>query len=236
MTSYASFLLVILYFVGFSSSWIPTGTLHRFQGGSLLLEAARDDDEEPDLFEYFDPLLSPHAYPDGVSPKNKPVSPTANHRREKTAKFGFDYLSQKQASEEDQRSKEEVNTGDSEDLFSYFDPLLSPHAYPNGVRPDSPPKPLQVESWTGQDPNDKRKKSSRGGKSSVKVGILLMDHGSRNEASNMRLKHLAELYQMKMNDDNESEIDVVVEACHMEIAKPSIPDGLEKLLAAGVGT
>ena len=28
-------------------------------------------DDEPDLLEYFDPLLSPHAYPKGISPDNK---------------------------------------------------------------------------------------------------------------------------------------------------------------------
>ena len=61
-----------------------------------------------------------------------------------------------------------------------------------------------------------------------------MDHGSRNEASNARLEQLAALYQMTMSDNDET--DYVVEAAHMEIATPSIADGLETLLQAGVGT
>lgn len=63
-----------------------------------------------------------------------------------------------------------------------------------------------------------------------KVGILLMDHGSRNEASNSRLKRLAELYGTMMSDEN-----VVVVAAHMELANPSIPEGLEILMEQGVG-
>lgn len=73
--------------------------------------------------------------------------------------------------------------------------------------------------------------SGKAGSGSGKVGILLMDHGSRNEASNQRLEHLAELYKLTMQDDN-----VVVLAAHMEIAKPTIPDGLQALLDQGVGT
>ena len=63
-----------------------------------------------------------------------------------------------------------------------------------------------------------------------RLGILLMDHGSRNEASNSRLKHLAHLYGTMIQDEN-----IVVVAAHMEIASPSIPEGLEMLLGQGVG-
>ena len=57
-----------------------------------------------------------------------------------------------------------------------------------------------------------------------------MDHGSRNEASNSRLKHLADLYGTMMRDEN-----IVVVAAHMELASPSIPEGLEMLFGQGVG-
>jgi hypothetical protein len=71
--------------------------------------------------------------------------------------------------------------------------------------------------------------SCKGGTGSDKVGILLMDHGSRNKTSDQRLEQLAELYKLTMQDDN-----VVVLAAHMEVVKPSIPDGLQALLDQGV--
>ena len=33
----------------------------------------KDQQGEADLFEFFDPLLSPHAYPDGIAPDTKPI-------------------------------------------------------------------------------------------------------------------------------------------------------------------
>lgn len=65
-----------------------------------------------------------------------------------------------------------------------------------------------------------------------------MDHGSRNEASNARLQAMANLYQLTLdserNENNNGNTQVLVEAAHMEIAQPSIPEGLQKLLNAGV--
>ena len=116
---------------------------------------------------------------------------------------------------------------------------------PNGISPKSKPKPLEVvddESSTQSTENDRydplsmdvEKISNTSGKRKSRIGILLMDHGSRNPASNARLEQLATLYQMTMSDNDET--DFVVEAAHMEIATPSIADGLETLLQAGVGT
>ena len=87
----------------------------------------------------------------------------------------------------------------------------------------------------------------------VVVGVLLIDHGSRNHASNRRLQSLARMYQTKQNkrtkqqqeqvqegtnnEKNQSSVDVdvvVVRGAHMEIAKPSILDGIKSLVRANV--
>jgi sirohydrochlorin ferrochelatase len=59
------------------------------------------------------------------------------------------------------------------------------------------------------------------------VGILLIDHGSKKQASNDRLDE--RIYQQNVDSN------VIVKAAHMEIAEPSIPDGLASLLKEGVG-
>jgi len=65
-----------------------------------------------------------------------------------------------------------------------------------------------------------------------------MDHGSKKEKSNARLQAMAKLYQMTMFTDEDEEDDatptVVVRASHMEIAEPSIYDGLKDLKENGV--
>ena len=148
-------------------------------------------DEEPDLFDYFDPLLSPHAYPNGVSPDRKPIKKKiTNEEREKP------FIVRSAVAKVDPSQ--------------VFDPTVSPHAYPNGT-----------PSVIVGDKHSVKKSVSR-------VGILLVDHGSRNKASNDRLQELARSYQRTVDSH------VVVRACHMEIAHPSIPEGLEALLKEGV--
>jgi sirohydrochlorin ferrochelatase len=72
------------------------------------------------------------------------------------------------------------------------------------------------------------------------IGILLMDHGSRNVASNQRLHELAAFYQASnlfaanSNDSNTNDDVIIVQAAHMEIATPSITQGLEQLLQRNV--
>jgi hypothetical protein len=136
------------------------------------------------------------------------------------------------------------------DLFDYFDPLLSPHAYPNGISPGTKPIMDMEESNKGADkidsfarenrpalaeePKYNQEQSSSGNSKPSgrgKIGVLLMDHGSRNEASNSRLLHLAKLYQLSSDEEN-----IIVQHAHMEIASPSIAEGLEKLMNQGVGT
>jgi hypothetical protein len=221
--------------------------------------AAKNEEEEgePDLFDYFDPLLSPHAYPNGIGKKpDVPVSTNKNKTPSKMNVFGIDYYSQRETKEtetqtatatENDATEEKLDTTGN-DLFEYFDPLLSPHAYPNGINPNTKPKALEVVEQTDDDDDrydpltfpkfaeNKKQAESSGSSSSSsgssgKIGILLMDHGSRNEASNARLQSMAELYQMTMADEN-----VLVRAAHMEIASPSIPEALEQMLQEGVGT
>jgi hypothetical protein len=296
-----------------------------------------------DLFEYFDPLLSPHAYPDGVSPNHKPTTPRsspsswypqtlqssqpessspARKERKFNNPFGFEIPTVPKAQREAattatttttttvaaRPTTADANAATSSepkqgtpDLFEYFDPLLSPHAYPNGIsatwtttKPSStttttttqPDVPTVVQNKNKDDddrynplrfktlPIDSASSSSSsnvnsGGmvigstttttpttgtkdntkkKSKKKLGILLMDHGSRNAKSNQRLEQLAQLYELSFsmdnNDDNEdssssssnSSSSTVVQAAHMEIAEPSIEQGLQALLNQGVGT
>jgi sirohydrochlorin ferrochelatase len=163
---------------------------------------ASKGNNEPDLFEYFDPLLSPHAYPKGISPDQAPIEPTAvspqpsvNARRN----VGF-------------RIPEAAADRPLVDTSTTFDPTLSPHAYDKGTTPDTVVGDIDTVYMKQR-----------------RVGILLMDHGSKNPASNERLQEMARLYQEGCLDDS-----VIVKAAHMEIATPSILDGIEELLRAGV--
>ena len=237
-------------------SRIPLPLLSSSSGSS-------NDDDEQDLFDYFDPLRSPHDYPDGIGPDSKPQSSRNDNDSDSDIKreddggsrvpMGLDLFAsefpaaftspppdlevvsngpeakvldenQKKfassgAAGSDSRSRSGSREGQKEeimedlDLFDVFDPTLSPHSYPNGI------------------PSTKREKQS-------KVGILLMDHGSRNKASNQRLHALATLYQETMFQSSSSSSDfgtaVIVKAAHMEIAEPSIPEVLKALVEEGV--
>ncbi len=202
--------------------------------------------KEPDLFDYFDPLLSPHAYPNGVSPNAKPltkVPPPTMKKSNFRNPFGIDYMSHKKGVEEDSSVSTETSKQEAgNDLLDYFDPLLSPHAYPNGISPIHKPSPLEVVEEDEDDRYNPLKMDTDiiSGSSKKKIGILLMDHGSRNPASNARLHHLAELYQLTITNPTgassnfEMESEIIVTAAHMEIATPSIPDGLKVLIDRGV--
>ena len=185
-----------------------------------------DDDDEPDLFEYFDPLLSPHAYPDGISPQKKPIETRQTQGTnsnspplfEKKKAFGFNLASASGIDgtailgrTQGQKGAEQVNT----DVL--FDPRISPHEYPNGT-------PDRIFGFgTTDDINNNEQLSV------TRVGILLMDHGSRNSASNDRLRQVARVYEESLNDPN-----FIVRHAHMEIAQPSIPEALASLLEEGV--
>lgn len=157
---------------------------------SGLLAASNDDD-------LFDPLLSPHAYPNGVDagPVLSETEQSTNDTNKKKKAFGF-RTNQTTTTTNTSNS----NNNQQQTTPAVFDPTLSPHMYPNGT-------PNQVELATPP-----------------KIGILLMDHGSRNPNSNQRLHELAQLYQSQLSFGS------IVRAAHMEIAEPSIPHVLRQLV------
>ncbi|KAG7340169.1 cobalamin synthesis protein CbiX [Nitzschia inconspicua] len=212
--------------------WKSTKTTsHQLPG--LFLSATGRENEELDLFDYFDPLLSPHAYPGGISPNSRPKEHQGT--AEDTTlpkKIGFtlpitaaDEMRQTSAS-----ATMKSSNSQQQDLFDYFDPLLSPHAYPQGISPENKPNQLKEDNFG--------KPVRNMAISSKRVGILIMDHGSKKSASNARLQALADLYQSSMDEQYEydgiGQRQVLVKAAHMEIASPSIPDGLRALRDAGV--
>lgn len=217
------------------------------------------DGVDPDLFDYFDPLLSPHAYPSGISPDQKPEFDInkkieQERRLERTQsseqkEFGFRLAVTEENPTTSRASANEVKNDEKneENLLDYFDPLRSPHAYPDGIKSKqesmlsmkTPPPDLEIvedESHTSLSINAI---SSNSNNKKKKVGVLLMDHGSRKEKSNARLQAMAKLYQLTLesnedeNDENTA-TEIIVRAAHMEIAAPSIPDKLKELKDLGV--
>jgi hypothetical protein len=162
-------------------------------------------DSSPDIF---DPLLSPHRYPNGTPDRvvgDEQVSDVASLDSGSIVQDGpsdlslmFSLMSSGSVSAVPENR---FPTADSD----FFDPTLSPHAYPNGT-------PELVVGDKGSAPKRKR------------LGILLMDHGSRNAASNEQLHKLARIYQETVDERH-----VVVLAAHMELATPTIPEGIEAL-------
>jgi len=202
--------------------WIPirigqgfTVDVNNLRFGSKIAVKGEKGNDEPDLFEYFDPLLSPHAYPKGISPETKPVKGEKLEQQAVTKEkrvFGFQTPLPVL-----ERPKTENDSFALNDELSFFDPTISPHAYPRGT-----PDVISYKTdLPGSVKNDKRV-----------LGILLMDHGSRNPASNKRLHELAKLYQdsLASSSSSSSATTVVVRAAHMEIASPTIPEVLKTLL------
>jgi sirohydrochlorin ferrochelatase len=105
-----------------------------------------------------------------------------------------------------------------------FDPLLSPHAYANGiaagpVRSSSATTPLLHTLNTQL-------------KQQQTIGILLIDHGSKRSASNEHIHTVARMYEDRLNTatlKTSIASTTIVRAAHMEIANPSILDSLRNL-------
>jgi hypothetical protein len=172
-----------------------------------------------DLFDYFDPLKSPHAYPDGISPNTKPLDPsqvTHEPARSDAKVFGFDLPNHTTKPSSLSREAAVATDRPRVDTNFVFDPTLSPHEYANGT-----PDLIIGEAGSSEYYSTTTPKT---------VGILLMDHGSRNQASNDRLHELAKLYQSTLLLTS----NVIVRAAHMEIASPSIPEAIQDLLDEGV--
>jgi hypothetical protein len=187
--------------------------------------AASADDNNDDFFDPF--LHSPHSYPDGIEngPKNDDNEDDVKGLIvdaifESSASFGFMSISEPSSSS----ATKITNTNGDDDLF---DPLLSPHAYADGI--DAGPTSIPQQQQQQQQMQ-----------LSKKLGIILIDHGSKREASNQHLHFIAQTYQASIiQRDNmangeggstaTSGRQTVVRAAHMEIAQPSI---LESLVSA----
>lgn len=182
--------------------------------------SANDNDDN----EFFDPLLSPHAYPKGTNPSNGNEGGKDDDwspMKMNTVKNDFrgatdDQYGVAKSTFTRKWSAPTINsinpTNDENDGKSakegYFDPLLSPHAYAKGTAAGP-----QTEN------NHSQQKQERN-----KIGILLVDHGSRREASNVHLETVASAYQQRAPDH------YIIRAVHMEIAKPSIKDGIQSFM------
>lgn len=95
-----------------------------------------------------------------------------------------------------------------EDPFADFDPRISPHMYPGGINAASS-RDDDAAAATPAPP---------------KIGVILIDHGSKRQASNEHLESVARAYQQRCPPH------FVVVAAHMEIAPPSIADQVERLV------
>lgn len=116
------------------------------------------------------------------------------------------------------------------DLFDYFDPRLSPHLYPGGI--PSPSTQFTTSSTTTTTTITtiiEKEVRSFPGNINRKIGILLIDHGSKRDSSNLHLESLAKAYKRSSRCPPH----YIVQAAHMEIASPSIEDGLRSLIAQG---
>jgi len=58
------------------------------------------------------------------------------------------------------------------------------------------------------------------------VALLLVDHGSRSAVANRVLENLADVIRHQRPD-------LIVQVAHMDLASPSIPEGLSACVAAG---
>jgi CbiX len=228
-TSIVRLALVMVVFVGCWKSgptyaFSITGSTRREVGSSSSLLKGHDqspskNDNLPDL-DYFDPFaISPHAYPKGIPDDETiatvPTTPTMKKP------FGFDYRPSISS-----RQQPASTTTQSVIPPETFDPRISPHEYStNNKMKMNPPPTLEIEETASTTPTKKR------------VGILIMDHGSKNPAANQRLQDLATLYQQSQDfckGGNSDTVEFIVTASHMEIATPSIPQGLEYLLSQNV--
>jgi len=106
--------------------------------------------------------------------------------------------------------------GQKDDLFEYFDPRISPHMYPGGIQKSNGQPGLKASADEIKTMNEVVKR----------IGILLIDHGSKREASNDHLKQLAQAYQRHPKCPPH----FIVGAAHMEIALPNIEQGIRNLI------
>jgi len=250
--------------------FVSPGIVRQQKIRDIICHDSSESNDEKDLFDYFDPLRSPHEYPNGIGPDLAPRTGNEDDATERlkfpagldilasefpsafapppednllrsgsvvsvpTPEFAPEVASSESTVRLDESQKKFSSSNNSAgtrgsssspsalqqerkeeekeqvDLFDVFDPTLSPHKYPNGIPSTDPNSYEQQRQAT--------------------VGILLMDHGSRNPASNKRLHALAALYQEYLSPSSNA----IVMAAHMEIAEPTIPRQLEAMIDQGV--
>jgi len=107
------------------------------------------------------------------------------------------------------------NKNKDDDPFADFDPRISPHMYPGGI----------ASGTTDQNKDATTSKlSPKRNNNENKIGVVLIDHGSKRESSNTHLETVAQAYQERCPPHFE------VVAAHMEIAPPSIADAVDDLV------
>ena len=202
-----------------SSKQRSTNHIQKVSSFTAAAAASADDNND----EFFDPFLhSPHSYPDGI--ENDPSYDNEDDVEgmivdaifeSSASSFGFMSISEPSSSSATQIT----NNNGGDDMF---DPLLSPHAYPDGV--DAGPQQQQQQQQQQM-------------QQSKKLGIILIDHGSKREASNQHLHFIAQTYQASITQRDSmangeggstatSGRQTVVRAAHMEISQPSILESL----------
>jgi len=185
----------------------------------------------------FDPLLSPHSYPDGTDAGPVPAmhEAVALYSNSVAALSNVDAIMDGENTDE---NEEELEDKESLcDPLEVFDPLLSPHDYPDGI-PSLPEECTDSDATASTNtlstiPSETNNSGSNNFRTKTqKLGILLIDHGSKRQASNDNLHFIAKVYESKLLSKSTpaSKKQVAVRGAHMEIATPSILTSLRTLL------
>mmetsp|Transcript_12910 Transcript_12910/g.23388 ORF Transcript_12910/g.23388 Transcript_12910/m.23388 type:complete len:372 (-) Transcript_12910:87-1202(-) len=186
---------------------------------------AASEEEEPDLLDYFDPRISPHEYPngiDGTAKKTQEEEEEWNPLRFNNIQEDFKDTTRPLPPPSRPTSgipAVALEGGPDKDLFDVFDPRISPHAYPDGI-PTHSTEPVQSTTFAAFSYQAEEETT----KATVKIGVLLIDHGSKRPKSNQHLETLAEVY----NDTSPDHY--IVRAAHMELASPTIEEGIRSLI------
>jgi sirohydrochlorin ferrochelatase len=201
---------------------------------ALLATSSNNNNNAADDDLLFDPLLSPHAYPDGTDAGPKKVTPNQSSVNRPRKSFGIALPTDETeimmptttTTKPPSRADVDSPVLSAAAAPDVFDPTLSPHMYSNGT-----PDVVIGEEKTTDDIFSSTPPKV------VLVGILLMDHGSKSAVANERLVTLANLYQQQQRPSTTSSSSStrrIVRAAHMELAAPSIRDGIESLINEGV--
>lgn len=70
-------------------------------------------------------------------------------------------------------------------------------------------------------------------RTNICIGIVVVDHGSKKESSNVMLDNFVELYKGMLGDEKIETNIVAIEKAHMEIAAPSVKDAVGSCVDKG---